>query len=317
MSHFKDYFRRVQSQKTSFKLLVILTAFCGIMSLVAFSYQFILYGKSEETDGIYMDLTFESTNGTCHSYPFKENRPLDFIYFTDVGVYKFYCMPPLTYQVICHLFATMLTFILSIVSFVFGSVLVQKISIIFILAYIAFSFLLLIVGITDTVMGFNSDKFCNNELLNTVDFTHSISKPSSIQCNIDYITYFGVYEIIVALFAAAHGVIIGCLFFDYFKSKKALRDEQQKPYAGLKFDSQGNVIKSDDQNLKQSTKNSEQEIELKTHLTQNPIQIEKSKLHQTQEVVDMPKEQLPQLDNQSQRSEQNDNTPEVIITESK
>ncbi|EDR28645.1 hypothetical protein EDI_311780 [Entamoeba dispar SAW760] len=316
MSHFKDYFRRVQSQKTSFKILIILTTLCGIMSLVAFSYQFILYGKSEEDDGLYMDLTFDSTNGTCHSYPFKENRPLDFTYFTDAGAYKFYCMPPLTYQIVCHLFATMFTFIFSIVSFVFGSVLVQKKSLIFILAYIAFSFVLLIVGIADTVMGFNSDKFCNNELLSTVDFTHSISEPFSIQCDIDYITYFGVYEIIVALFAAAHGVIIGCLFFDYSKSKKALRDEQQKPYADLKFDSQGNVIKSDDHNLKQSTKNSEQEIELKTQLTQDPSQIEKSKLHQTQEVVNNPDEQ-PQPDNQSQRTEQNDNTPDAIIIESK
>ncbi|EKE40541.1 hypothetical protein ENUP19_0041G0087 [Entamoeba nuttalli] len=242
MPKFLDYFKNHGSHKFSFQIMTVISIFCFILSLIAFIYQFVFFGESDSDKGLYMNLTSSPMNGTCSSEPFDSNTPLDFTYKTEQGEYSFTCMYPLFFQVIAHLAVIFLVTTLSIGSYVFGLILVQRKGLIFDIGYGIASIGMAIIGVAEVCLAISSNNFCKNDLLSQVDFSLSQIQPTGITCHFQHYVAFGIYQVIIGVITFLHSISVGYFYLHYRKQKIEERKQNAKPYEDLKFDDYGKVV---------------------------------------------------------------------------
>ncbi|ELP86959.1 hypothetical protein EIN_316580 [Entamoeba invadens IP1] len=237
------FFKANVASNKSFYVVSAFSIVALLLALVATGYQFSLFGDTERDGEYYMNLSKGPLDGTCGAKPFSEHLPLEFTYHISTGDLSYKCMPPLFFQVICHLAVTITLVGLSLASYLFGILVVQRKAFVFLFGYILISICMIRVGITEIVISIGSNNFCKNELLSSVKFNSPTGiVPTSVSCYLTHYIVFGFYEVIVGIISVLHSIILSFFFINYFKLKQKQKEDEQKPYEDVKFDDKGHVV---------------------------------------------------------------------------
>ncbi|KAL7717460.1 Transmembrane protein [Entamoeba marina] len=239
-----NYLKTTTASKLSFQILTVVSVLFFLLTLIPFIYQFVFFQQSEKNNSLYMDLTESPINGTCTSDPFSEHLPLDFTYvIEDEGLgqstYSYSCTPPLLFQVICHLALSFMVFSLCIFSYIFGLVLCQRKASVFLISYFLTSVTTIVIGITDIILAYDSNDFCENEIINLAAGEFVVV---DVECHFTTYFVFAIYEIITGILCTLHSCAIGYFFWIYYRQKVAERNKKEKAYEDMKFDDKGKVI---------------------------------------------------------------------------
>ena len=221
---FTFYKRYLEGNHCFHCIIVVFFCFCMI-SLVNCVWLIYFYGKTEYSNGLYMNLTPFPDNGTCDSYPFDEYYPLEFEYITENGKYHYSCPPPKFYFEIGHTLVSSLETVCILFVFFAGAIFVHWSVIPGCICLILVNSIVFSCGITDLIITKQSLNYCQNELFSLIDFSNSTIQPVSFHCKDSGFKQYASFETFTGIILYVYVIFISILYF--ILRKKKITDNNQ------------------------------------------------------------------------------------------